>query len=240
MKTILITGGSKGLGFYYVQHLLKLNHKIIVISRTKGLLKNINNPNLIYFSFDLSEITKYNYLYEFLNQHNIDILINNAAIGNVNYFINQQNSYLSTMIDLNITSILLLNQYFYSKNKPIKIINISSFATFASNPLFAMYSCSKSFLYYNLYNKNNNLASQHIIYLPYLKTNFEKKEGYAINDKYKQKLFKITEKIAINFIKNNKKIIFYSFSNYISYKIIKLIPKNIKSYFMFHFQKRKI
>ena len=58
-KTILITGGSSGIGMNLIKFFLKKNYKIINISRSKP---KITNKNLTNIKFDLTKFNKYDLL----------------------------------------------------------------------------------------------------------------------------------------------------------------------------------
>ena len=58
-KTILITGGSSGIGLNLINFFLKQNAKIINVSRRKP---GIKNKNLKHLNFDLTNFNKYDSL----------------------------------------------------------------------------------------------------------------------------------------------------------------------------------
>ncbi len=87
MANIVITGCSRGIGYYVVQRLCSSNHKVIGISRSGEKLKELTSylPNNLFegIVFDLNNITnECNKLQEIISSHFsiVDILINNAGI----------------------------------------------------------------------------------------------------------------------------------------------------------------
>ena len=83
-KSIVITGGTDGIGLALVKKLLENDHFVYIVGKNaeKGnsVLKKISNPNLEFFQCDLSEKTEIKKLINTLNNlPSIDILINNAG-----------------------------------------------------------------------------------------------------------------------------------------------------------------
>jgi NAD(P)-dependent dehydrogenase (short-subunit alcohol dehydrogenase family) len=89
LKTIVITGGTKGIGFSVALNLARKNHQLIIIGRNKdcgelAVKKIINetaNSNVIYLAADLTSFkSTIDVGNKILSTHaSIDILINNAA-----------------------------------------------------------------------------------------------------------------------------------------------------------------
>ena len=72
MKTILLTGDSRGLGNSIVKVLLKNDYRVIGISRTKTnevnqLLKDYGEKKFIHINFDLSNVEEIKNLYKTLH-----------------------------------------------------------------------------------------------------------------------------------------------------------------------------
>lgn len=89
MKTVLITGASRGIGFDTALHLCRAGHKVIAIARsTPGLEalytaagKTGHAANLVVIPADISNVTHLGELVHRVTQMNttIDVLINNAG-----------------------------------------------------------------------------------------------------------------------------------------------------------------
>jgi 3-oxoacyl-[acyl-carrier protein] reductase len=77
-KTVLITGGNKGIGLEVTREFLALNYNIIIIARDFKNFEFKNNKSITEIEFDLTEIDKIPALISSLNS--IDILINNAGV----------------------------------------------------------------------------------------------------------------------------------------------------------------
>jgi len=90
-KKIIITGGSKGIGNHILKFFLKLNYKVLCLSRTKPKLKN---KKLFFLKIDLSKKNQILKNKKRINNFDPDILINNVAnIGTIGNFdkVNIQN-----------------------------------------------------------------------------------------------------------------------------------------------------
>ncbi|CAI3924676.1 Short-chain dehydrogenase (YqjQ) [Commensalibacter communis] len=84
-KTIVITGGSFGIGEQLCRQLSEINCHLIIVARTKEKLQQIqqelqNKPAAIHiFSADLSDEVQLNQFIQYLQQYSVDIVINNAG-----------------------------------------------------------------------------------------------------------------------------------------------------------------
>jgi len=123
---IVITGSSKGIGFFLYKN-LKKKHKVLGISRSGGKSTDF-----------ICDVSKKNQVKETFKQINkIDVLINNASITNVNKdkVLNFENT-----ISVNLNGVFYCSHYSLNKlkmSKIKKIINISSINAhvgFPNNP----------------------------------------------------------------------------------------------------------
>ncbi|CAI3933818.1 Short-chain dehydrogenase (YqjQ) [Commensalibacter communis] len=84
-KTIVITGGSFGIGEQLCRQLSEIDCHLIIVARTKEKLQQIqqelqNKPAAIYiFSADLSDEVQLDQFIKYLQQYSVDIMINNAG-----------------------------------------------------------------------------------------------------------------------------------------------------------------
>jgi len=77
-KTVLITGGNKGIGLELTKQFLELNYSIIIIARDFSNFELKNNSKIKQIEFDLSKVDEIPNLISSLED--IDILINNAGV----------------------------------------------------------------------------------------------------------------------------------------------------------------
>ncbi len=143
MKLAIITGASKGIGYFLSEQLVSKGYKVLNISRTKSNLKEVIN-----YEFDLSNFDKIPSLVkEIVKDHGSPyLLINNAGIASMNHTLLMKNSKVVDIINLNLVSPIILTKEiakFMIKGEG-KILNISSVAV----PLLlegeAVYAASKS------------------------------------------------------------------------------------------------
>ena len=131
-KTIIITGGTDGIGLALAKRLVQDEYRVIIIGKneTKGnnIIKDINSNKIEFFQSDLSEKNEIIKLSEkLLKLNKIDCLINNAgaifekretnSLGIEKTFALNHLSYFHL-------SMLLINKLVESNNP--KIINVSS------------------------------------------------------------------------------------------------------------------
>ena len=135
MKTILITGGNKGIGLEAARQLLKLGHRVILCSRDiekgrKATAKLSSNDNLILLSLDVSDEKSISAAAEEIGNKNIkiDVLINNAAILIDEAKIDKmsKNLFMETFITNSLGPILIVQHFLKFLNRGGKIINVSS------------------------------------------------------------------------------------------------------------------
>jgi len=77
-KTILITGGNKGIGLEVTRIFIELDYLVVVVARDFSTFPFTKHPNIKQISFDLTDIEKIPELVA--NIGNVDILINNAGV----------------------------------------------------------------------------------------------------------------------------------------------------------------
>lgn len=112
-KTIVITGGTSGIG-YEIVRILAPNNKVIVIARSGVRLEKLEKEfeGIEIYPADLSKPQEYEALADkIVKAHNqIDLLINNAAIQNTPTYIDDDFSYDTIIpeIHLNFTAVCAL------------------------------------------------------------------------------------------------------------------------------------
>src|SRR4051812_116618 len=87
-NTILITGGTSGIGLELARQLLDSNNTVIITGRSRARLDAAqaslaNAPRLHTFQGDVSDVTAIPRLYETVSAAHptLNVLINNAGIG---------------------------------------------------------------------------------------------------------------------------------------------------------------
>jgi len=99
-KTVLITGGNRGIGLEVTKQFLSLNYNIIIIARDFSDFELQDNPKIQLIEFDLSKVDAIADLIGSLSD--IDILINNAGVMYAVPYNEYPNDKKDVMIKLNL------------------------------------------------------------------------------------------------------------------------------------------
>ncbi len=134
-KTVLITGGNKGIGLEVTRLFLNLNYNIIIIARDFNNFEFKDNKEIKQIEFDLSRVDEISTLISSLEP--IDILINNAGVMYSLPYNEYPNDKKESMLKLNIESPIKLIEEI-SKNMIKKgsgrIVNNTSIAGQIGHP----------------------------------------------------------------------------------------------------------
>ena len=154
-KTILITGGTTGIGYEMVRRLQADNH-VLVVARPSPRLTALTKEfsNITVYASDLSVPDGYKPLAEEISSKHprLDVLINNAAIQNTPSFIDDDFNVASIAgeINLNFTSICsltaLLLPLMRNHGDDAVIANINSGLALAPKTSSAVYCATKAAL----------------------------------------------------------------------------------------------
>lgn len=152
-NTILITGGSSGIGLALAKRFLALKNKVIITGRNKENLQQIKTelPNIITFTGDLTDKNSLDELVLFIEQQHSDlnILINNAAVQYNYNFADEQNLIykIEYEISANLTAPIKLTALLLPlllKNKNSAVVNVSSGLFIAPKKSASVYCATKS------------------------------------------------------------------------------------------------
>ncbi|KQR70308.1 SDR family oxidoreductase [Pedobacter sp. Leaf176] len=155
---ILLTGASSGIGYEMAYQLAEKKMNLILVARTESKLKQMQADltkrygNLVqYFAADLSDANVAKALYKKVKNENLLVthLVNNAGVGNYGSFTETPLEEELSMIQLNISSLVVLSKLFAQdmvNRKSGKIMNIASVVSFLPMPYFSVYSATKAFV----------------------------------------------------------------------------------------------
>ena len=158
MKTVLITGANKGIGFEVAKQLLVRNFKVILTARNKdkGLLavKNLkmNEEKVLFVQMDVGDEESIKKAAKEVQTKNlkIDVIVNNAGVLLDTESINEVSSenILTTFRVNTLGPILVIQNLLPLMNKNGRIINVSSgLGAFSEMSSYApTYSISKTAL----------------------------------------------------------------------------------------------
>lgn len=150
--TALITGASTGLGHDMAVYLSKLGYDLILVARSKEKLMKLKKElpvRVKVITADLSVQENAVKVYNACKNLKIDLLINNAGIGEVGKFEETSLKKELELINLNVTALHILTKLFYRKFKKADhgtILNVASSAAFYPGPLMAAYYASKNYV----------------------------------------------------------------------------------------------
>ena len=169
VKTILITGASKGLGASFAYTLASEGYKIIGIGRNQlqlnDTINNLPNKHLdhIPLPFDINDQTL---IVKYLKDLDIYCLINNAGIVHSKLLQDSTSGDIDQILRLNLVSALNISNAVIPKmveNNFGRIINISSILGIRPLKFVGAYSMSKSALIQMTKSQSIELAKYNIL-----------------------------------------------------------------------------
>src|SRR6266567_8043470 len=155
----LITGASAGIGREFARQLARRARSVILIARREQKLNELRDelnqqyPKLA-ISFrrtDLASLTELNELLEWLDHERIDVdlLINNAGLGDSGAFATSNPVRNEQMTLVNIVALTTLTRHLLPRmiaRGRGGILNVSSSAGFLPIPDFAVYAATKAYV----------------------------------------------------------------------------------------------
>jgi len=152
-KTVVITGGSTGIGKHLGLFFSKEKYDIVLISRTENKLKIVKDQiqknggvcNII--AADISKRSDFERVSDYIKKNNsIDILINNAGIGIFNKIQNISSDEWDSQLNTNLKGSFLMTKAVVPqmiKKQSGKIVFINSVAGLNPYPYSTAYVASK-------------------------------------------------------------------------------------------------
>ena len=152
-RTIVITGGTSGIGLATAQHAHAQGANILVYSHSNpdpAHKEFFSSPNVLFIKGDIRDRKKVVSAYQQALKKfgSLDILINNAAIAQKKPFISTTQKDWDDLIDINIKGTLVMTQEFliHFTGQEGMIINISSGAGLYGIEDMSVYSLTKAAL----------------------------------------------------------------------------------------------
>jgi uncharacterized protein len=157
MSTVLITGGSGGIGYELAKLFARDRHNLILVARSGDKLAQVASELQGYgvtvktLTLDLGEAHAPKFLFDQIQGEGIsvDILINNAGFGAYGEFARMSNEEILGQIQLNVIALTELTRLFLPAmmaRHSGRIMNVASTAGFQPGPLMAVYYATKAYV----------------------------------------------------------------------------------------------
>lgn len=138
-NTVLVTGGTRGIGRAIATAFLERNNRVIVTGRNQEALDEAKSTGFIPFTCDLTKQEDIEALAVFIeNEHpELNILINNAGVQYNYHFLEESTPFtmMKQEVETNLTGQILLTSMLLpilTSNDPSAIVNLTS--ALALNP----------------------------------------------------------------------------------------------------------
>lgn len=155
---ILITGASSGIGYHMAVQLAQQNFDLIITARSaedllkvKQTLSEKYSVNVHVFPADLSKPGNAETLFKGINAEGLVVtkVVNNAGFGLYGKFVELPLDEQLRMIELNVSSVVVLTKLFSEqmvKRGSGTILNVASLLSFLPFPYYSVYSATKAFV----------------------------------------------------------------------------------------------
>ena len=156
---VLITGASAGIGREFARQLAFSANSLVLAARRKerleqlrAELQNCNSQLAVHLRIvDLSEKVQIDQMIEWLDQNkiSIDLLINNAGVGDIGDFATSDPERDDQMLLVNMVALTRLTKKLLPQmieRKRGAVLNVGSSAGFLPIPEFAVYAATKAYV----------------------------------------------------------------------------------------------
>ncbi len=147
-KTVLVTGGTRGIGASIVRHFENLNAEVIATGANKDQLHKSTNRRVKYHYLDLKNEKSISDFIEYISQQKkIDVLINNAGMNKIDPIEKIKDEDWHNIYNINLYGPFVLTREIskiMKKNKYGRIVNIASIFGVISREKRAAYSSTKA------------------------------------------------------------------------------------------------
>lgn len=130
MKTAIVTGASKGVGYATVKLLSENGYKVIAVSRDLSNVSKLVSDNVEVYRLDITSSDEIKKFYEKYKDIALDLLVNNAGGGSgPTQIINETMDNFRRAYDINVSGPMYLSQLFVpcmERSKSPTIVFVSS------------------------------------------------------------------------------------------------------------------
>jgi NADP-dependent 3-hydroxy acid dehydrogenase YdfG len=130
MKTAIVTGASKGVGYATVKLLSENGYKVIAVSRNLSKVNELVSDNVETYQLDITSETQIKEFAEKYKDITLDLLVNNAGGGSgPTFIVNETMDNFRRAYDINVSGPMYLSQLFVpamKKSESPTIVFVSS------------------------------------------------------------------------------------------------------------------
>lgn len=130
MKTAIVTGASKGVGYEACRTLSNNGYRVIAVSRDFERMKSLVSENVEIYKMDITNFIEIEKFFQKYKDISLDLLVNNAGGGsNPTRIINESPENFNYAYSLNVSGPMYLSKLFtdnLSKSENPTIIFVSS------------------------------------------------------------------------------------------------------------------
>ena len=130
MKTAIVTGASKGVGYATVKLLSENGYKVIAVSRDLSKVSELVSDNVEVHQLDITSQKEIELFFEKYKNITLDLLVNNAGGGaGPTYIINETMDNFRKAYEINVSGPMYLSQLFVpsmKKSESATIVFITS------------------------------------------------------------------------------------------------------------------
>jgi NADP-dependent 3-hydroxy acid dehydrogenase YdfG len=113
MKTAIVTGASKGVGYSTVKLLAENGYRVIAASRNLTNLEKLNLENVEIYALDVTQPKEIEAFFEKYKDITLDLLVNNAGGGaSPTNIINETMENFRTAYDINVAGPMYISRLF--------------------------------------------------------------------------------------------------------------------------------
>jgi NADP-dependent 3-hydroxy acid dehydrogenase YdfG len=131
LKTAIVTGASKGVGYATVKLLSENGYKVIAVSRNLSKVSDLVSENVEVYQLDITDSKAIKIFFEKYKDISLDLLINNAGGGSSpTKIINETPENFRVAYDINVTGPMYLSQLFVpcmQRSESPTIVFVTSF-----------------------------------------------------------------------------------------------------------------
>lgn len=113
MKTAIVTGASKGVGYATTKLLSENGYRVIAVSRDLSKISELRSENIEPYKLDITQPKEIELFFEQYGHLTVDLLVNNAGGGaSPTKIINETMDNFKTAYEINVSGPMYLSQLF--------------------------------------------------------------------------------------------------------------------------------